>query len=858
MKRIFILLYILLIGNLGFCSDFNVYKLNNGQTVVIKEVHTNPIVTIDTWIKTGSINETQKNNGISHFLEHLFFKGSKDYPSGEFDRILESKGAINNAATSKDFTHYYITIPSKDFELALKIHADMLQNPLIPPVELEQERKVVLEEIAKDLNNPSNIVYNNLIKMLYTTHPYKQKVIGQEEIVSKLSRDEILEYFNNYYAPSNMITIVIGDVDTKNVINTIEQNFNCKSRKAPKNKYTKEKQLTSVARTIKYLQTKTGYMLIGFRSTDINHKDSYALDLLSVILGDGKTSVLYQNLKEKKNLAFNITAQNSTMKDDGIFYISANFTPNKYKELEENIFLEIEKIKKYGVSDDQLEIAKNIIERDTFYSRESISNIANEIGYTMVISDDIEYYDNYLSNIKTVDKNDVKRVANKYLGVDKAAISVLLPEEEETKEVKISEKTTKNQNATFINKNKDTEKYILQNGATLLITPNTTNEIIAININAKGGEFLENIAGTGKLTAKVMMRGTKNYSLQELSQVMENKGIKINPISKADAFSINVLTTKAELENTLNLLDEILNNATFTEADINFAKNESLNIIRQNRDIPLQKALEEHNTNIYAGSIYSNSTKILEKTYPKITREEIINYYNIIFNPKNINISINGDIDKSLVFEKFTNMFKTKNDNIFDYELYNIPTLKTQKTSTIIDKNTETAWIILAWQTDGYTNTKDFATLQVINSIIGSGMSSRLFKNLRDKEGLAYQLGSSFNPNIKKGSFITYIGTNQKNINTSINKILEEINKLKTETVTPQELQEAKDKIIGNYLISQETNLDKASTINWFETTGRGYDFDYANSINNVTSEDIKQVANKYFNNNFVLSIVKK
>ena len=203
-------------------------------------------------------------------------------------------------------------------------------------------------------------------------------------------------------------------------------------------------------------------------------------------------------------------------------------------------------------------------------------------------------------------------------------------------------------------------------------------------------------------------------------------------------------------------------------------------------------------------------------------------------------------------------MFKTKNDNIFDYELYNIPTLKTQKTSSIIDKNTETAWIILAWQTDGYTNTKDFATLQVINSIIGSGMSSRLFKNLRDKEGLAYQLGSSFNPNIKKGSFITYIGTNQKNINTSINKILEEINKLKTETVTPQELQEAKDKIIGNYLISQETNLDKASTINWFETTGRGYDFDYANSINNVTSEDIKQVANKYFNNNFVLSIVKK
>ena len=191
-KRVLFIIAILAAGNLVFASEATVYNLDNGQTVVIKEVHTNPIVTIDTWIKTGSINEDDSNNGVSHFLEHLFFKGSTNHPTGEFDNILESKGAITNAATSKDFTHYYITIPSNYFDLALELHADMLLHPLIPRKELEKERKVVIEEIAKDETEPQSVVYDNLMEMLYTTHPYKRQVIGTRDIISTIQREEIL------------------------------------------------------------------------------------------------------------------------------------------------------------------------------------------------------------------------------------------------------------------------------------------------------------------------------------------------------------------------------------------------------------------------------------------------------------------------------------------------------------------------------------------------------------------------------------------------------------------------------------------------------------------------------------------
>ena len=855
MRKIVLFLCIFIIGNLGFCSDFNIFKLDNGQTVVIQEVHTNPIVTIDTWVKTGSINETEQNNGVSHFLEHLFFKGSTKHTPGEFDKILEAKGAVNNAATSKDFTHYYITIPSKHFDLALEMHSDMLQNPLIPRKELEKERKVVLEEIAKDLNSPTTKVYNNLMEMMYVNHPYKRKVIGKSDIIETITREEILEYFNSFYSPSNMITVIVGDVDTETTIEKIKQSFNSVSSKVPKIKYPKEKELPSLLRKIDYTETKSGYMLIGFRGVKITNNDAYALDVLATILGDGKSSILYQNIKNKKRLAFSISASNGTFKDDGIFYISANFTPENYEKLEENIFLELAKIQKYGVTPEQVQLAQNIIERDTFYARESITNIAQEIGYTMTTTDNIKFYENYIDNIKKVSQSDIKRVANKYLGINKAAISVVLPETQN--EVKISNITTNNKSATLISENSGTQKYELSNGAILLYTPNTINDIIAISITSKAGEFIEKIAGTGKLTASVLTKGTKKYSATDLALIMEDNGIKISPSSGADSFTIKILTTKQEYEKTLELLDEIINNATLDDYEIEKARAEKISNIKKNRDFPLNKAIEEYNTLIYQGSIYSNTNKILEKTYPQVTRTEILEYYNRVFAPKDIVISINGNVNREKTLKYFSDVFKDR--NVITNTTTTIPTVVTPRISTQIDKNTQTAWLFLGWQTSGIKNVKEYATLQVINSLLGSGMSSRLFKNLRDQHGLAYQIGSSYSPNLNGGNFVTYIGTNPQNIETAKNKLFNEIHRLKTEYVGSKELSEAKDKLLGKFVISQETNLEKASTIGWFEASNRSYEFKdtYPKLINEVSENDIIEVANKYFNDNYVLSIVK-
>ena len=322
MKKFVIALLVLFIGSCTFATeDLQKFELENGQTVIIKEVRSNPIVTLDTWIKTGSINENDANNGVSHFLEHLFFKGSKNHAPGEFDKLLETKGAITNAATSKDFTHYYITIPSKYFTEALSLHADMLLNPLIPRKELEMERKVVLEEISKDENSPTSAVYENLVNLMYTTHPYKRKVIGTRKNIGTIHRDEILDYYNKWYSPSNMVTVITGDVDTNTVLNLVKQNFAKEIQKSPKSDYRKEKPLTEQKRNTQYMNAQTGYMLIGFRGVDINDKDCYALDVLATILGEGRSSVFYKNIKDRLQLANTISASNSGFRDDGIFYV---------------------------------------------------------------------------------------------------------------------------------------------------------------------------------------------------------------------------------------------------------------------------------------------------------------------------------------------------------------------------------------------------------------------------------------------------------------------------------------------------------------------------------------------------------
>lgn len=407
------------------------------------------LINISSWVKTGSINENDINNGISHFLEHLMFKGTSKHKAGEFDKTLESRGAIVNAATWKDYTFYYVTIPKgsddRNFNDTLNLHADMMLDPIIPANEIgepfdlndskittKRERHVVIEEIRMRKDQPWTKVYNNLNKNMYTSHPYKRDVIGNEQIISTVKREDVLEYYKTHYTPNNITTIIVGELEPENIIEKVCAEFDFKGREnAPKPTYKIDEPIKETQIIEDYSKINTGFLMFGYlgaQACDI--KTSTIIEMLCLILGQGQSSRLYQELIEKvKDPIFNVISSDYYhFKDGGNIFIDANFKPEEKDKAVELIKEQINKICTDGVTEQELKKAKKKLKAGFAENSETVSDIAENIGFYMTVCDKLEYVEEYVNVIDTITQEDIKAVAQKYIAPSHATISILMPE----------------------------------------------------------------------------------------------------------------------------------------------------------------------------------------------------------------------------------------------------------------------------------------------------------------------------------------------------------------------------------------------------------------------------------------------
>lgn len=437
-----------LIKYMYLTQDVEVYHRDNGHTIVLAHKE-GDLVNVSTWVKTGSINETDKNNGISHFLEHLMFKGTNKHEAGYFDKTLEAKGAIVNAATWKDYTFYYVTLPKGkdccDLNLAIELHADMMLDPVLPYEEIgapfdlndtsvtdKRERHVVIEEIRMRKDQPWTKVYNVCNHNLYTQHPYKRDVIGTPEIISQVTREDIMEYYQTFYSPENMTTIIVGDFNHEEILAKVEKEFDFKGRpNAPK----KELQIDPPTQETKYIETtsnvNTGYAMFGWLGPKAsNLRDTICLDLISIIFGDGTSSRLYQNLIEKlPEPVFNmINSEHYQFKDGNNFFIQANFKPEKKEEALQLIKDELSGLLSKKITQDEFKKAAKKTKTKFAFSAETVSEIGENIGYFATVCDDLKLVETYLKELENITITDLENTVEKYLNIDNAVISVLMPE----------------------------------------------------------------------------------------------------------------------------------------------------------------------------------------------------------------------------------------------------------------------------------------------------------------------------------------------------------------------------------------------------------------------------------------------
>ena len=425
-----------------------IYERQNGHKIVLAHKE-GGLVNISSWVKTGSINEHDENNGISHFLEHLMFKGTHKHKAGYFDKTLESKGAIVNAATWKDYTFYYVTLPQgpdgEYFKLAIELHADMMLDPVIPEEEIgvafnlgddsvpqKRERHVVIEEIRMRQDQPWTKIYNSTNKNMYTNHPYKRDVIGFPQTIASIPRETILEYYRTHYTPNNITTIVAGDFNHEEVLEKVCKEFDFKGRE----NYNNPKQVLDTPVTEeKYIELKgkinTGFSITGWLGPVAREvKDNIGLEIINIVLGEGQSSRLYQNLIEQaKEPIFNVVATDYySFKDGGNFFVQANFKADKKEEALKLIKDEIQKILNKDMTPKEFEKAKKKLKVRFAESAETVSEIAETIGYYMTVCDDLDLAESYLNDLENYTLEEANKTAQKYLQLQNSVTTVLLPE----------------------------------------------------------------------------------------------------------------------------------------------------------------------------------------------------------------------------------------------------------------------------------------------------------------------------------------------------------------------------------------------------------------------------------------------
>ncbi len=431
MKKIFLLITLLFLSTQIYCDVFKGVKFmnfKNGLTAIMKKDTSVPIVSVYIWVKVGSINEKPEQAGLSHFIEHLVFKGTKNYPGNtEIMENIENMGGYVNAATSKEYTCFYIDIQKDGYIQAIKMLSDMVTNPLFPEKEIVPERKVVIEEIQRHKDNPHSQLFEHFMTTIYKQAAYKNSVIGREEVIANIPREEIVKYFKQHYVPSNMVISVVGDInikETKKVISeTLGKNQNSNPNLIEPNIIEQDDKGTEFTTTDKLAHT---YMLAGFLGPDMDLKDIYVADVALNILGAGKSSRLNKVLKEEKQLVYSISSSFMTLHGTGTAYISAIFEKDKYEEIKNTLIQELDKFTKEGPTQEELKKIKTNMKADWLFDLQTVNEQASLLGYWKLFNH-LEILENYLSSIEKITIDDVKNFMKKYYSSDKLSMVVVFP-----------------------------------------------------------------------------------------------------------------------------------------------------------------------------------------------------------------------------------------------------------------------------------------------------------------------------------------------------------------------------------------------------------------------------------------------
>jgi zinc protease len=844
--------------------------LENGLTVLTKEVHTAPVVSVQVWYKIGSRNEAPGVNGIAHQLEHMLFKGTKTRPV-QFGRLLSALGSDFNAFTSYDQTVYHETLERNKLKSALILESDRMQNALIDTKLLEGEKRVVISELQGNENSPQYRLGKAVQELALPDSPYGLSVGGTKADVQTFTEAQVRSYYDSYYAPNNAVVVLVGDFNTASALQDVRDTFG----KAPRRPVTvttpKATPRVVKSRRITLREPGSNPLLNAvYPLPAASDPDVPALDVMNYILSVGRSSRLYQKLIEP-GLATGVDAGAVNLAAGGWYEYSAAIENGKSLEEIDNIIqAEIGKMQQRRATKSEIDRAKTQLRAGYLLAYRDINSQGRQLGNDETTVGDFRFTDKYLAKVATVTASDVQRVAAQYLKPSKRILGFFEPDNSQGQPAQAGgahsatanlgppldaaelkkylpevtvDRATNNQNLPELKE--------LANGLRILLLPDSSSPTITLGGHVTAGtEFDRPQAGVASLTASNLMSGTRSKNALTLAKTLENRGASLGFGASREGVAIGGSALDRDLPILLSTLGDVLQNANFPAKEFGTSRQRALAALQAELENPSSVARRKFQQTVYPlGHPFTNFTTL--ESLKAIDRSDLESFYIQHYRPRNTVLALVGNFEPSKAMALFERQFGSWDRPMkalitLPLPAYPEPVLPTQRMNfnpTIVGKTQSIT--IMGNKAIDRKDPRYYASL-VLNQVLGGDtLSSRLGTEIRDRQGLTYGIYSSFVTGKRQGTFIVSMQTAPGDASRAVDSTIQLIQQIKDQGLTAAEVENAKQSIASNYTVELAAPDDVASTSlsNLIYNLSATEIRDFPTKIRAVTLDQVNQAA---------------
>lgn len=816
------------------------FVLDNGMICLVKEDHSAPVAAVQIWVGSGAVNEGEfLGAGLSHFVEHMIFKGTPTRPVGEISKRINDAGGEINAYTAQDRTVFHATLPGKHWQVGFDVLADAVMHATFPKNEWARERDVILREFAMGKDNPDRQVYELMSSTAYRVHPYRIPVIGYEDVFKSATHDDLVKYFRRNYVPDNMIVAVVGDVSAAEVEARARDTFKSFTRKSGRLELLPSEPPQIAPRFAR----KTGAynvsrLLWAYHTVALSDPDAAALDVLADIVGSGRSSRLVKKIKEEKKLVHEIDAWSMTAKDPGLFGFSATFDPTNEAATISAIQEEVDGWAAGAFSNEELDKAKRAVLVGELGRLQTMDGQAYSYGSGEFYAADPSFSERYLENVHAVDAGKLKDVARRYLSSANRTLVVLSPE--------ASTETASPAHPAAAGTG--VQKLTLASGIPLIVREDHHLPFVYFCAALKGGLLTETATNNGitSLMSDLLTRGTIAHSAQEIAQTVERLGGSLSPFCGRNSFGLQAFCLSQDADTFMALFSDCLLNSTFPKDETEKQKLVQLSAIQQQREQPFFAAEEALRQTLFPNHPYRWAPQGSRETVQGLNRDALADHFKQQFVRSNLVLSIFGDITKEQARQLAERYLSEVPDGPAP-QFQNASPSPTLPCRSKRREPKEQTILLVGYPGVALTDPRVDALTVIENAL--SGLSSDLGTEVREKRGLVYYVGAFDRPAIEPGLFALYAGTREETAQ-QVEKLIDaETARLARRGLRDDEFDRAKKQILAAQDMSLQDNGTLAQTCALNELYGLGYDYNFKleERMQAVTPDRVRETAASIF-----------